>query len=73
MDLNENTTKYFKNEIIDKNSNPYKSGKLIINTNFAFPKKDIEILKDKSFQANESFSLSVVYQNFETEGTGKGI
>lgn len=46
--------------------------KVIINTNFNFPKKgELEVLMDKSMHVNESFSLSVVYQNFENEINGK--
>lgn len=62
-----------KNNFNGKSSNPYKSEQLIINTNFTTSNKEIKIMKDNSYQNNESFSLSVVYKNFETEEKGKKI
>lgn len=62
-------TNYAKTGLIAKNSNPYKNQKIIINTNINFPKKaEAEAFKE-SFPQNESFSLSVVYQNFEDQAS----
>ena len=68
----ENATEIQKNKTQSKQDSSDPKRKVVINAGFNFPKKgELEVLMDKSIHVNESFSLSVVYQNFENEINGK--
>jgi hypothetical protein len=62
---------YQKSNLISKNSNPYKNQKIIINADFNFPKKNEHEMSKDGPPHNESFSLSVIYQNFDNENSSK--